>query len=403
MTEPEDSGASDKQLGFLAILRAVLMTPTSFFAQVAEGKLSMTPVGFAIFVGGLSSSAAELGDALITGGPPLAALFRGVVRGAVLGLFGTYIIAAVIHLLLRLVFRSREAFGRTLDSVGFGSAGLVASAVPLVGPFVAIVWRAALTVIGIRVTHRVNVAAAVTVVVVAAASPVILALGLRAFVVEAYKTPSASMAPTLWPGEHIFVNKAPYGPLGSGTPARGDVAVFPFPENPAQDFIKRVIGLPGDNVEVVDGRPVINGFVVPQCRVGTIDVSGKEMTVFVEHLGERSYLTMFEAGAEPRSQGPYQVAAGEALVLGDNRHNSHDSRQWNGGKGGGVPIASFRGRASVWFASFAPGGDIFDRAWEDIHGPPVLPASYQRKLGAEIEACMQARPPVAETTPPAPG
>ena len=103
------------------------------------------------------------------------------------------------------------------------------------------------------------------------------AMALRAFVVEAFKIPSGSMIPTLQVGDHIFVNKFTYGPAIPWThkrvwngmpPSRGDVMVFAFPEHPEQDFIKRVIAVPGDRLEARGGHPIINGWEVPSCRVG---------------------------------------------------------------------------------------------------------------------------------------
>ncbi|HEY2369082.1 MAG TPA: signal peptidase I, partial [Polyangiaceae bacterium] len=105
-----------------------------------------------------------------------------------------------------------------------------------------------------------------------------VALLLRTFVVEAFKIPSSSMVPTLLVGDHIFVNKFSYGPAIPYTkariwtrmpPSRGDVIVFAYPENMEQDFIKRVIALPGDRLETDEGHPVINGWKVPSCLAGS--------------------------------------------------------------------------------------------------------------------------------------
>ncbi|NUO49651.1 MAG: signal peptidase I [Polyangiaceae bacterium] len=403
MTDPAaNSSPAQKESGLVATFKGVVMTPTSFFERAAEGQPGFTPVGFAVVVSSLSSAAAELGNSSIAGGTSGGSALGAGFRGAIFAFLGTYAVAGIMHLLLRFILRTGQPFQRTLASTGYASAGLVVAVVPIVGGLVALLWQTVLTVIGVRVTHRVSLAAAIGVVLMTFASPVLVALGLRAYAVEAFKIPAMSMAPTLWDGDHIFVSKSAYGVFSKEVPERGDVIVFPFPENPAQDFVKRVIGLPGDTIEVIGGRPVINGFTPPQCRVGTIDVAGKQMTVFIEHLGERSYLTMFEDGFEQPPQGPYEVKAGDVFVLGDNRHNSHDSRQWNGGKGGGVPFESIRGRASVWFAAFGAGRSFTDRAWDEIHGLPLLPDRYQWPLSGPIDTCMSAKPPVTETTPPSP-
>ena len=262
---------------------------------------------------------------------------------------------------------------------------------------------------------------------------VAVALVLRAFVVEAFKIPSGSMIPTLMIGDHIFVNKFSYGPLipwsdtrlfDRAPPARGDVMVFKFPENREQDFIKRVIALPGDRLEVLDGRPVINGWLAPHCRIGAYTTEGHATQMYMEFLGENAYLTLFDDASDERActtseecgaglacrgnvcgalQGPYDVAKGEAWVLGDNRNNSHDSRSWRGGLGGGVPFELIKGRAMFVWMSFGPGGGVAqDRLFVDVMGKPRLTGSADPALLSGIERCLRDRPALAKTTPPGP-
>ncbi|HEY6558267.1 MAG TPA: signal peptidase I [Polyangiaceae bacterium] len=242
-----------------------------------------------------------------------------------------------------------------------------------------------------------------------------VALLLRAFVVEAFKIPSGSMLPTLQIQDHIFVNKFAYGPsvplsqsrlFSNLPPKRGDVMVFEFPDpvpsNPRQDFIKRVIALEGDTLEVESGHPIINGWRVPNCRVGDYefyegdDVSLKRGELYVEFIGDYSYLTLFEEGHSESKQGPYQVKPGEVWVLGDNRNNSSDSRAWYGGRGGGVPYPNIKGRAMfVWW------GVTADRLLVHVLGKPKLPKGAPDELLQAIEKCLAERPPVEQTTPPA--
>ena len=263
---------------------------------------------------------------------------------------------------------------------------------------------------------------------------VAVALILRAFVVEAFKIPSGSMIPTLMIGDHIFVNKFTYGPLVPWTdkrllprlpPARADVMVFKFPENMEQDFIKRVIALPGDTLEAINGRPVINGWLVPHCYVGQFRSENRTQELFVEYMGDKSYFTLFEpnpdepgcgtaeecaaAGFACRSgvcgqlQGPWKVAQDEVWVMGDNRNNSHDSRSWRGGLGAGVPFENIKGRAMFVWMSFGPGGGIMqDRIFVSVLGRPTLPASQAAALGPATDKCMRERPPLSQTTPPPP-
>jgi signal peptidase I len=243
-----------------------------------------------------------------------------------------------------------------------------------------------------------------------------LALGLRTFVVEAFKIPSGSMIPTLRVGDHIFVDKLRYGPLlpfGKGRlyarmpPARGDVVVFGFPERPDEDFIKRVIGHPGDVIEVFDGHPRVNGWDVPHCRAGTFTYSeGDEVwgrhegELDVEFLGENSYLVLHDRAALGAAdhQGPFTVKPGEFFVMGDNRNNSHDSRLWFGGRGGGVPFDLLKGHALfVWFSASSRGFDA-SRIGTVVTGHPrVEQASVELQAG--IERCLAERP--ANTVPPA--
>ncbi len=247
---------------------------------------------------------------------------------------------------------------------------------------------------------------------------VAVALTLRAFVVEAFKIPSGSMIPTLQVGDHIFVNKFSYGPAIPYThsrlwtnmpPHRGDVMVFAYPEHPDQDFIKRVIAIPGDKLEVRGGHPVLNGWEVPHCDVGVYSYSDDgslaphhEGDLFVEFLEDEAYLTLYDRmGGFPDIQGPYTCGPNEAWVMGDNRNNSHDSRMWFGGQGGGVPFANIRGRALFVWLSVADGGIDWSRMGAPVMGRPRLPAAM-KGLEPSLEKCLRERPPLDKTHPPAP-
>lgn len=242
---------------------------------------------------------------------------------------------------------------------------------------------------------------------------VLVALLLRAVVVEAFKIPSGSMLPTLQIDDHIFVNKFIYGPTIPFTstrifqnlpPKRGDVIVFEFPDPdltaPRQDFIKRVMALPGDTLEADGGHPIINGWRVPNCRVGEYEFSQPNSfgmresgELYVEYLGEYAYLTIFEDGRFDGHQGPYHVKPGEVWVFGDNRNNSSDSRAWFGGVGGGVPFANIKGRAMfVWLPPA--------RLFVNVMGNPKLPKGTPDAIVRGVEDCLRRRPPVSQTTAP---
>ena len=270
---------------------------------------------------------------------------------------------------------------------------------------------------------------------------VAVALLLRAFVVEAFKIPSPSMVPTLQVGDHIFVNKSAYGPMIPWTNTRlfprlpphyGDVMVFQFPEKPEQDFIKRVVALPGDKLEALDGRPIINGWRPPECPVGTYTYSWgdgipHEGELTIEYLGPEAFLAFYDrtmggvSVSQRRScdrdsdcdpglgcrahlcgdvQGPYHVKADEVWVMGDNRNNSHDSRGWWEGKGGGVPFDFIKGRALMIWMSFAPTGrPAWDRIGVSVMGKPKMPPA-ESALQPLVEKCFRDRPPLDQTTPP---
>jgi signal peptidase I len=245
---------------------------------------------------------------------------------------------------------------------------------------------------------------------------------LRAGVVEAFKIPSGSMLPTLQIQDHIFVNKLAYGPPIPFTnmrlfsrlpPKRGDVMVFEYPEpNPNAehpDYIKRVIAIAGDKLEVEHGHPRINGWLVPSCEVGPYSFDeGSESSeatgkLYMEYLGEYSYLTIYEDKRDDGMQGPYYVKQGETWVMGDNRNNSSDSRAWNGNRGGGVPDANIKGRAMFIWLNFKKNGwpDV-DRLFSHVLGTPKLPVGAPAHILAGIDRCLKARPPADQMVTPEP-
>jgi signal peptidase I len=241
---------------------------------------------------------------------------------------------------------------------------------------------------------------------------VLIALTLRSVVVEAFKIPSGSMLPTLQIDDHIFVNKFVYGPtvpllnfrvLPQMPPNRADVIVFVFPDpepgHEGQDFIKRVIALPGDTLEAEYGHPIINGWKVPSCRVGLYRYGERDGhsspygELFVEFLGDSAHLTLYEQGNSISREGPFYVGPDEVYVMGDNRNNSHDSRRWRGGEGGGVPYGNIQGRAmNVWLP--------FSRFAVSVMGHPTVPKGMPPELTTGIEKCLSERP--SNTTPPPP-
>lgn len=302
--------------------------------------------------------------------------------------------------------------GGTLRSCAFGGLGVFLS-VGWIGPIVdlAIANSARFT--------RVPVARVVSFAILILVTGTGVRSAMRIGLIEAFKIPSAGMAPTLLPGDHIFADKLSYGPfipftshrIYSGSfPKAGDAIVFEYPNPddsvPRQDYIYRVIAVPGDTLELDNGHPIINGWRVPNCLVGRYELhygqeTRRQGNLFVEFLGEQSFLTWFEDGRETGSQGPYLVRPGEVWVVGDNRNNSRDSRYWNGGNGAGVPIRLIKGRAAfVWLAIGSNGIVAWDRIGRDINEVPV-PIGDHDQIASGIRDCLAKRP--SQTVPPAHG
>lgn len=207
--------------------------------------------------------------------------------------------------------------------------------------------------------------------------PIAVAISLKSFVLQAFNIPAASMLPTLRVGDHIFVSKFSYGysryslpgslPLIDGRilatpPKRGDIAVFRLPSDPRTDYIKRVIGLPGDEVQLREGRPYLNGQIIPRKQRETITVRNQfgrptQVPVFIETLPNgRAYpIIEFSDDGPLDNTGTYTVPPGHYFMMGDNRDNSQDSRVLH--EVGYIPAENFVGKA--WF-----------RFWNSSHRIP---------------------------------
>lgn len=161
---------------------------------------------------------------------------------------------------------------------------------------------------------------------------------LRSFIAEPFTIPSGSMIPTLEVGDYVLVNKFAYGirlpVLGTkiiplGEPQRGDVMVFRFPAQPSINYIKRVIGLPGDLVESRNEVLYINGVEAARELQPARAEAAPEEAIYLEQLGNHRHFTREEAGMQPAgSEWRYTVPDGSYFMMGDNRDNSNDSRFW---------------------------------------------------------------------------
>jgi len=198
---------------------------------------------------------------------------------------------------------------------------------------------------------------------------VAIALFLRAFVVEAFQIPSGSMIPTLEIGDHIFVSKFPYG-LGIpftnkkifqfSDPSRGDVIVFKWPLEPGTDYIKRVVGLPGDRVELRRNEIFINGRAMPRERVvepcsyaegpKLLGVNqDRDCDMWSESFDGKIHRTIHEVNRGPTDFPEVTVPSDSVFVMGDNRDNSNDSRAW-----GTVRRDLIKGKALIVWWSRGP-------------------------------------------------
>lgn len=237
---------------------------------------------------------------------------------------------------------------------------------------------------------------------------VLIAFGLRLFAVEAFKIPSESMVPTLMVGDHIFVSKYQYGislPFKNKqlvkfeNPEYGDVIVFAKPSRKEQgytsdsfyeetlvgtDFIKRVVGLPGDTIEVKKSVVYVNNKPLPRCKVGkrtfksrdslTDEWVDRTSSLWVEKNGSMTYTIVEDYLFDDEE--PIRVPANQVFVMGDNRDRSSDSRMW-----GTVPLQNIKGRAMViWWSNKRPHGFEWDRVGNFIMGEPKLSPQHEKAL-----------------------
>jgi signal peptidase I len=216
---------------------------------------------------------------------------------------------------------------------------------------------------------------------------VAVALAIRAFLFEPFSIPSGSMLPTLQIGDYVVVTKFAYGvrlPFSNSMlwqrdlPERGDVIVFERPTPPAENLIKRVVGLPGDEIQLIGGVLHVNGVAQPRElieRAHALDDYDELRRVWVpakadlyvetidDGAGGQRHFTLEQLRGGRGPHGPFVVPEGQLMVLGDNRDNSADSRAW-----GFVPLGHVRGRADVIGFSWGQDGLRTDRIFHSLDG-----------------------------------
>ena len=156
---------------------------------------------------------------------------------------------------------------------------------------------------------------------------VILALFVRTWVFQAFKIPTGSMEPNLLVGDHLIVNKMRFAPI-----KRGDVVVFKFPKDPERDFVKRVIGLPGDRIELHKKKVYVNGQPIDEPYAHFMEPPSADGTTKIDDVREE--------------YGPVNVPTDQYFMMGDNRDNSEDSRYW-----GFLPKNYVKGNAEFLYFS----------------------------------------------------
>ena len=218
---------------------------------------------------------------------------------------------------------------------------------------------------------------------------VLVALGIRTFVVEPFRIPSGSMLPTLLIGDHLFVNKFIYGieiPFtdvrlpGLRDPQRGDVIVFTVakrggetypvderPDLPREEFVKRIVGLPGERIAVRSGVVYVNGAPIEAVPTGESfrDGLGRRLEIFAISDGSRDYRVLDDLDVSLSEFREETILPGRYFMLGDNRDHSKDSRFW-----GTVRLAEIKGPAFVLYWSWefnGTWGELMDpRTWWDL-------------------------------------
>ncbi len=200
----------------------------------------------------------------------------------------------------------------------------------------------------------------------------LIAIAIRTIAFEPFNIPSASMVPTLLVGDYLFVSKFSYGysrfsmpfsprlwegRIFASLPERGDIAVFRWPRDESTDYIKRIVGLPGDRVQMIGGVLYINGEAAQREPAGFCETDGTGVRIrsrrYIETMpnGRRHAICEFSDQERFDNTPEFLVPAGHVFAIGDNRDNSSDSRDFGPGGVGFIPVENLIGRAEIIFFS----------------------------------------------------
>lgn len=390
MEQPAQPQATTRRRGPFATVYQVVRHPFEFFEASGELPTRTSPLWFAVFTYSVGFAGAALSaiESRFQTAELLAAVAVGAMVGAAVAVPQVFVASAIAHLSAS-VLGAHVPFRRTLMAVAYATAPVVLLCIPYVA-LIAVPYGLALASIGIRQLHSMSWGRAVVAGTMPFVFPVALLFGVQSFWFEPFLIPSGSMAPTIHAGDRIVVNKARYGLFSKRAPARGDVIVFELPEEVQHgtraQYVKRVVGLPGDKITVEDGRPSINGVPVPFCRVGTMSLPESQSgELFVEFLDGSPHLVFIDGAHKSGNEGPFLVAPNEVFVMGDNRNNAYDSRAWFRRGGGGVPFSKIKGFATMVVFPLDRLGSSVQTVELEANASPELRSAFEACRGNSVE------------------
>ncbi|MBN1608290.1 MAG: signal peptidase I [Polyangiaceae bacterium] len=404
----DDPRASRALPGFWRTALNVALRPRETFARPARARSAWRPLPFALAVIILSQVFAVLSAYLVVTllHLPAEELRQSIAVSVTTILLAApilYVDAGILHLVLRLLGSRGRRYAETFGCACLATAPVLLAIVPILGSLVGVAWSYVVLVLAVSEVHGRGWLKSLL-AVAGYASTILIPIALRIFVLEAFRIPSASMWPSLLPDDHFYVMKLGY------EPGYGDPIAFRHGSNPAQDHVKRVIGMPGDRVTFDGSQPIVNGWRVPRCAVGAIGFDASDPRDhrrrgegFVEFLGEHRYLVFedaeFPSTASESPEIEYPVHDHELFVVGDNRNNSFDSRTFNEGRGGGVRIDDVIGPVWLTWMSLAPDGCVlWERIGHSTASVPLLPPGSTPQNKARLARCLASVP--AQTRPP---